>query len=77
MIKDKKHERVLEEVLTQAQDGLAFQGLTFSPLREPKVHRVFGIEKEMDLTNEDLRSIISQGWKKPTRVREDSNMGLT
>ncbi len=65
LIKDKKvHERVLEEVLTQAQDaGLAFQGLTFSPLRGAKGNIEFlGYWKResADLTNEDLRSIISQ-----------------
>ena len=65
MIKDKKvHERVLEEVLTQAQDaGLALSGLTFSPLRGAKGNIEFlGYWKResADLTNEDLRSILSQ-----------------
>lgn len=65
LIKDKKvHERVLEEILTQAQEaGLSFQGLTFSPLRGAKGNIEFlGYWKKerSDLTNEGLRSIISR-----------------
>ena len=65
LVKDKKvHERVLEETLTQAQKaGFSFQGLTFSPIWGAKGNIEFlgyWRKRSSDLTNKDLRSIISQ-----------------